>query len=216
MPKNDDGYILDKFRKTINLLSLGQTKRKRFSEDSLAIVNTPALLGKRDALYENAISLLQKDMFSMNAPDRSRAYEKALSYLISGIETGEQIFFAENFKEKEKHENSPLNHYMLLLADTVQSSFVLCNHGLVYEGEKDSISDFIGGKATIQIKADVVVFLGAEKKVLDCAKSLIEKAVPSIESYKSLLKKTMSKEDEVRYKRAYSEFIETERETEQA
>ncbi len=207
MPKTKDTQIFHKIKKTINLLSLGRPQNKDISSDSLAVINTPALLGKRDALYEKAICSLKREIASLEPGARSARYEETLFSLVSGIETGRQIFFGDGFKNKEKHLDSPLDHYMLLLADTVQTALTLCNHQIIFKLEKAAISDFIGRKAVEQMKDEDTAFAESESKVFDCAKRLVEKAEASIKNHQELLKKSMSKEDETRYKKAFIQFL---------
>lgn len=147
------------------------------------------------------------DFSSIGADERSKKYEEALFYLVAGIETGRQIFFGDGFKEKKRHENNPLGHYMLLLADTVQAALTLCNHQIIFQIEKDKISDFIGRSAAAQIQSEDAVFSEAERAAFECAKKLIQKAESAIHNYQELLKKSMSKEDEGRYKKAFMEFL---------
>jgi hypothetical protein len=206
MPKLKDSQIFRRIKKTINLLSLGE-KVKDFSSDNLALMNTPALLGKRDALYEKAINGLKKDIHLLAPEERSLKYEEALLNMISGVNTGKQILFGDEFKDKDKHENNPLNHYMLLLADTVQAALTLCNHQIIFNIERKEISDFLGKTAVDQMQNEDLIFSESETKVFECARKLIDKSQTAIHNYQVLLKKSMSKEDEIRYKKAFIEFL---------
>lgn len=207
MPKTNETQIFQKIKKTINILSLGKAERRNLPPDSLALINAPALLGKRDALYEKAVNLISSDLFALPVSERSAKYESAFVSLLSGIETNSQIFFYDDLKNKEEHIEHPLDHYMLLLADTVQAALTLCNHQIIFKLDREKIKTILGKNGLEELKKEDDIFAESEKKICECIATLVSKAQTAIKAHQNDLKKSMSKEDESRYKKAYSQYL---------
>ncbi|HOK05540.1 MAG TPA: hypothetical protein PLN24_09830, partial [Victivallales bacterium] len=196
-------------KRTINILSIGrtETKTKKLHPDSPSVMNIPALMGKRDALYEKAMNILKTDIIQLPINERSKKYEQAFLFLISGIETSRQIHFHDELKNKEQYKNSQLDHYMIFLADTVQTTLTLCNHQLVFYIEKENVKNLIGKQGFDEVEKEDIIFSESEKKVFECIKTLIQKSENSLTKYREIMKRSMTKEDESRYKKAFIQFL---------
>ncbi len=187
------------------IFSLGNKKTASQEKDStLSHLNLPALTGRIDAAYDQAISVFSSNVFSKNQEERKNIYKTTLKLLNIALEARHSLSFFPSHYERKK---DPLTQYLLLLKDTIQAAHALITHEMIIFQEEKQLSNFIGSEISSQLKSVDEIFTNSELSICQNTAELIQKAAPAINKYRDRIFKSFNQDDLVRYKKSFNEFI---------
>lgn len=170
--------------------------------DNLALMNVPALMGRRDAAYDRAVELLEQNIFSYSEEERIIIYDGIMALLKVAIDNTKAILMPSTKKDNM----GAMLQYLNLLNDSVLSASVLAKHELIlFEDERD-ISSFIGKKVQSQFRSTDKIFSNSEMNIFHSISELIEIASPAVKKYRQFRKRSFSKTNLDRYNKSFKEF----------
>ena len=187
------------------IFSLGNknpTPQEKF--DTLAHLNVPALTGRIDAAYDQAISIFTHNVFSKNQEERRNIYKSTLRLLDIALDARHSLSFFPSHYESKK---DPLAQYLLLLKDTIQAAYTLITHEMIIFQEEKQLSSFIGNEISSQLKSVDEIFTNSELSICQSTTELIQKAAPAISRYRERILKEFNQDELIRYKKSFNEFI---------
>lgn len=187
------------------IFSLGNTKpTSQGTAGTLSHLNAPALSGRLDAAYDQAINIFNNNAFSKNQEERRNIYKATLKLLDIALEAEHSLFFSPPHCEGKK---DPLAQYLLLLRDTIQAAYALITHEMIIFQEEKQLSNFIGNEISSQLKSADEIFTNSELSICQSTAELIQKATPAINRYRDRVLKGFSHDELIRYKKSFNEFI---------
>ncbi len=194
--------VLSKVKRTFQKITFFNSEEDVLSND-LALMNIPALMGRRDAAYDRAIELLEQDIFIHYEDERQIIYETIMELFEVCIENTKAIIIPS----KEKDTIGTVLQYLILLNDTIVSASALVKHEMMLSEDVTSISSFIGKKIQSQFRAEDEIFSASEMNILHSGRDLVEIAAPAIKKYRQARKRAFSKGSLDRYNKSFKEFF---------
>jgi len=193
--------VFSKVKKTLQKMTFTPDSDDN-NNHNLALMNVPALMGRRDAAYDRTIELLEQNIFSHREEERIIIYDGIMDLLKVAIDNTKSILTPSD----EKETIGAMLQYLNVLNDSVLSASVLAKHELIlFEDERD-ISSFIGKKVQSQFRSADKIFSNSEMNIFHSIAELIEIAMPAIKRYRQFRKRTFSKTNLDRYNKAFKEF----------
>lgn len=197
--------IIIKFTVKYMIFSLGnKNPAPQEKVDTLAHLNVPALIGRIDAAYDQAISIFSNNVFSKNQEERKNIYKTTLKLLDIALGARHSLSFFPSHYEGTK---DPLAQYLLLLKDTIQAAHTLITHEMIIFQEEKQLSNFIGSEISSQLKSVDEIFTNSELGICQSTTELIQKAAPAINRYRERILKDFNQDELIRYKKSFNEFI---------
>ena len=187
------------------IFSLGNKKpTSQGKTSSLSHLNVPALTGRLDASYDQAIKFFSNNVCSKNQEERKNIYKDTLKLLNIALEAKHSLSFFPMHHEDKK---DPIAQYLLLLRDTIQAAYALIAHEMIIFQEEKQLSNFIDNEISSQLKSTDEIFTNSELSICQSTTELIQKAAPAINKYRDRIQKGFSQDELVRYKKSFNEFL---------
>ncbi len=172
----------------------------------LVTMNVPALLARRDASFDTAVRLLRGLLFSYAEEKRCDIYKSSLKLLNVSIEATRLI--CAPGKNAPDEDSDAVLLYLKLLRDTAMAVFSLVRHEMILFEEEGKLAAFLGAGISTQFRSTDEIFSNSEVNVYHCLCDLVDFAEPTVLQYREYWKKSFSKPDLNRYKKAFAEFKE--------
>lgn len=170
--------------------------------DFLVKMNLPPLLGRRNAIYAQAVRLLKSDMFSIPDMERASILNSCVNLLDEAINNTEAIIITLSHADTTAREKQFLA-FMEMLRDLTDSASRLTSIGDNLERDGRAMTKFIVSTFSKSLNRHKSKFSSCELHIVNSAQDLAQKAAPAIERYWEYTVSSFNQNNAQRYQHAF-------------
>ena len=173
---------------------------------SLAFMNVPPEMARRDAAYHSAVKLLTINLFAL--PDAERKGIYALGGFLFGVALDKAEFICRAGRSERKAlEHAEMIQFFSLARNLLGTLGDLADYQHCIDRSESGIASFFGNKFISGFKAGDSAFSNSEITIYNLLTGMFSDAESAISAVRSQERRQLSKSEMERYEKAYEIYL---------
>ena len=192
---------LERVRQTLWNFARGEAKNPA-QIDYLVKMNLPPMLGRRNAILQQAMQRLQGDLFAFPDIERQEILNSCAAMIDESITATQAILMTLSNADTAAREQQ-IHAFLMMLRDLVEAAAKLSNFGDALAKDNRAMIKFLGKDFDRALNKNQSTFDTCELSLVTCVQQFIMNAEPSILRYREYTVSSFNQHNAKRYQNAF-------------
>jgi len=196
--------VLAKVKTTINKVKRNQVDES-LQMDYLVKMNIAPLMGRRDAAYDRAETLLSGELFTNTDIERKQIYDTAAKLLNTVLKDTQDILVALDKKKRIEQEESFIC-FIELLHSIIAAAGNLVDYELSLYNTENSVNKFLGSVIEEQLRETDDIISDSEMTIVQSINGLFKITRDQLDKLREYSRRSFSRHNAAKYKKSLAEY----------